>query len=311
VPADPPLKEVKLVLADWEVNGTRRGFPLPGITLGISGPTKVRPIYRLEHLPEVAAGDVKYVVKSVTLFDKAGRPMTDIYDAPAYAKVAYEVRRVVAWEIPGNSSSVEVREGETATLRAPPELDYGNGTRLVFRQWSTGDRSLSITVGPGRYVALYDIYFMVEWKATNYTYAQWVMKGAKINAPKVSKVYDDGQTRVFVTGWTTPDNQSAQFPYAVNEPINFTAAERREHYVKIIVWDRREEGWYPEGYELQIGDAEKRKWLLWQFKQWEPSPVVDAPGEYRAVYELDPLAVSVLALVVALMAGAAIALRRR
>jgi hypothetical protein len=309
VPADPPLKEVKLVLEDWEVNGTRRGFPMPAITLGISGPTKIRPIYRLEYLPEVVVGDVKYVVKSVALFDKAGRPMTDIYDAPAYAKVAYEVRRVVAWDIPGNSSSTEVREGEAVLLKAPAEVDFGNGTRLVFRQWSTGDKSSAITVGPGRYAALYDAYFLVGWRATNYTYAQWVLKGAKINAPKVSKVYDDGQTRVFVIGWT--DGQPAQFPYAVNGPVNFTAAERREHYAKIIVWDRKEEGWYPHGYELQIGDAEKRKWLLWQFKDWEPSPVVDAPGEYRAVYELDPLAVSVLAVVVALMVGAAVALRRR
>jgi hypothetical protein len=39
--------------------------------------------------------------------------------------------------------------------------------------------------------------------------------------------------------------------------------------------------------------------------------VVDAPGEYCAVYELDPLAASVLAVVTALMAGAAVALRRR
>lgn len=311
VPADPPLKEVKLVLADWEVNGTRRGFPMPTISIGVAGPTKVRPIYRLEHLPEVVVGDVKYVVKSVTLFDKAGRPMSDIHDVPAYAKVAYETRRVVAWDILGNSSSTEVREGETVVLKAPAEVDFGNGTRLVFRQWSTGDKSLVITVGPGRYVAIYDTYFLVGWKATNYTYTQWVPKGAKINAPKVSKVYDDGQTRVFVTGWTAPDGQPVQFPYAVTAPINFTAAERRELYATIIAWDRKEEGWYPEGYELQISDAEKRKWLLWQFKQWEPSPVVDAPGEYRAVYELDPLAVSVLAVVVALMAGAAVALRRR
>jgi len=77
------------------------------------------------------------------------------------------------------------------------------------------------------------------------------------------------------------------------------------------VWDRKEEGWYPEGYELFIGGEEVRKWLLWQFKGWEPFPVVDAPGEYRAVYELDPLAASVLAVVIALMAGAAVALRRR
>lgn len=311
VPADPPLKEVKLVLADWEVNGTRRGFPLPTITLGISGPTKIKPIYRLEYQPEIIVGDVKYVVKSVTLFDKTGRPMTDVVDIPAYAKVAYEVRRVVAWDIPGNSSSTEVREGETVTLKAPAEVDFGNGTRLTFKQWSTGDKSLAITVGPGRYAALYDVYFLAAWKATNYTYAQWALKDTKINAPKVSKVYDDGQTRVFVTGWTTPDGQPVQFPYAVNSPVNFTAAERREHYAKIIVWDRKEEGWYPHGYELQIGDAEKRKWLLWQFKGWEPSPVIDVPGEYRAVYELDPLAVSVLAVVVALMVGATIALRRR
>jgi hypothetical protein len=39
--------------------------------------------------------------------------------------------------------------------------------------------------------------------------------------------------------------------------------------------------------------------------------VVDAPGEYRAAYELDPLAASVLAVVIALMAGLTIALRRR
>jgi len=311
VQADPPLKEVKLVLEDWEVNGTRRGFPMPAITLGISGPTRVRPVYRLEYLPEVVVGDVKYVVKSVTLFDRAGRPMTVIDDVSAYAKVAYEVRRVVAWDIPGNSSSTEVREGEAVTLRAPAEVDFGNGTKLVFRQWSTGDKSLTITVGPGRYVALYDVYFLVEFRATNYTYTQWVLKGSRISAPKVSKVYDDGQTRVFVAGWTAPDGKPAQFPYAVNAPINFTAAERREHYAKIIVWDRKEEGWYPEGYELQIGDAEKRKWLLWQFKSWEPSPVVDAPGEYRAVYELDPLATSVLILVFVLMIGATIAIRRR
>jgi hypothetical protein len=254
---------------------------------------------------------VKYVVKSVTLFDRMGRPMTDVADVPAYAKVAYEVRRVVAWDIPGNSSSTEVREGETAVLRAPPELDFGNGTKLVFRQWSTGDKPLTITVGPGRYVALYDTYFLVEFRATNFTHTQWVLKGAKISAPKVSKVYDDGQTRVFVAGWTTPDGQPVQFPYTVNAPVNFTAAVRREHYARIIVWDRKEEGWYPEGHELEISNEERRKWLLWQFAGWEPFPVVDTPGEYRAVYEVDPLAVSVLAVVVALMAGITIALRRR
>jgi hypothetical protein len=154
----------------------------------------------------------------------------------------------VAWDIPGNSSSTEVREGETVSLKAPAEVDLGNGTRLVFKQWSTGDKSPTIFVGPGRYVAQYDVYFLVGWKATNYTYAQWTLRGAKINAPKVTKVYDDGQTRVFVAGWTTPDGQPVQFPYTVNAPVNFTAAERREHYARIIVWDRKEEGWYPHGY---------------------------------------------------------------
>jgi hypothetical protein len=74
VAADPPLKEVKLILEDWEVNGTRRGFPMPTIAIGISGPTRIRPIYRLEHLPEVVVGDVKHVVKTVVLFDRGGDP---------------------------------------------------------------------------------------------------------------------------------------------------------------------------------------------------------------------------------------------
>jgi hypothetical protein len=247
------------------------------------------------------------VVKSVTLFDRAGRPMTDIHDVPAYARVAYEVRRVVAWDVPNNSSSVEVREGEAVVLRAPPELDFGNGTKLVFRQWSTGDRSPTITVGPGRYVALYDTYLLVAFRATNYTHAQWVLRGSRVSAPNVTKVYDDRRTRVFVTGWTAPDGRQARFPYAVNVTTSFTAVERVEYFATVVDWDTETSGWYPRGHLLPTPE---RRYVLWQFVRWEPGPVIDAPGTYTATYQIDPTALALL-LLAAVAATAAIVYRRR
>jgi len=309
VPADPPLGEVILTLAGWEVNGTRLGFPQPSLALDVRGPTRIRPVYRLEHPPEIVVGDIKYVVKSVTLFSKAGVPMADVDDAPAYARVQYEVFRLLAWDVPGNSSSMWLKEGETAVLRAPELVDFGNGTRLVLTRWSTGEEAAAITAGPGRYSALYDVYHRVAFTAANFTRVEWVKHGVKISPPPVGKVFDDGSARIYVAGWTAPDGEAAEFPHTVTMPVNFTAVERREFWVTIIMWDRREEGWYPEGYELP--EPEQRKWLLWQFERWDPSPVVDAPGEYVAVYRLDPLALSLAVLVAATAAAAAWFYRRR
>ena len=309
-PADPPLREVTLRLADWEVNGTRRGLPLSTLIIEVNGPTRVRPVYQLAHPPEVVQGGLRYVVKSVALFVRSGRPMAEVDDVPAYARIQYEVYRLLAWEAPGNSSAAWLREGEEALLRAPAEINFGNGTRLVFRQWSTGEKSAAVAVGPGRYEALYDVYHLVAFHATNYSHAQWVKRGVGINAPRVGKVYDDGQTRIYVVGWTA-DGRPVQFPHVVAAPVNFTAVERREHYTTVVVWDRREEGWRPHGHELAVEEGEKAKWLIWRFKGWEPGPVVEAPGVYRAVYEPDPLAASVVAIAAAGAVGIAAALRRR
>jgi hypothetical protein len=281
---------------------------MPVITLFISGPTRIRPVYRVEYLPEVVVGEVKHVVKSVVIFDRAGRPMTDIYDVPAYAKVAYEVRRVVAWDIPGNSSSAEVREGEAVVLRAPPELDFGDGTKLVFRQWSTGDESLAITVGPGRYAALYDVYYLVSFRATNYTYSQWVPRGSRVSPPDVRKVFDNGTVRILVTGWTAPDGKQARFPYTVNATAGFIATERVEYFATVVDWDTKTSGWYPRGHRLPTPE---RRYILWQFARWEPGPVIDAPGTYTATYQIDPAALAMLLLATIAVAAAVIAYRRR
>jgi hypothetical protein len=197
VPADQPLGEVRLVLAGWIVNGTARAIPTESITLNIGGPTSAAPAYYLLYPREVVQRNVKYVVTSVTLVDASGMPIlfangSALPSAPAYARVQYEAYSLLAWTLPGNSSTAWLRQGAAAVLTAPQVVELDNGTRLVFQSWSNGETALSITVGPGTYAANYTAYYLVSFKATNYTYSQWVPRGSKVNPPDVRKVFDNG-----------------------------------------------------------------------------------------------------------------------
>jgi hypothetical protein len=143
VPADQPLGEVRLVLAGWIVNGTARAIPTESITLNIGGPTSAAPAYYLLYPREVVQRNVKYVVTSVTLFDASGMPILSangsaLPSAPAYARVQYEAYSLLAWTLPGNSSTAWLRQGAAAVLTAPQVVELDNGTRLVFQSWSNG-----------------------------------------------------------------------------------------------------------------------------------------------------------------------------
>jgi hypothetical protein len=313
VPADQPLGEVYLVLAGWIVNGTARAVPTASITLNIGGPTSVAPAYYLFYPREAVQGNVKYVVTSVTLFDASGMPVpfvngSSLPSTPVYARVQYEAYSLLAWSIPGNSSTAWLRQGAAAVLTAPQVVDLGNGTRLVFQSWSNGATTPSITVGPGAYAAQYAVYYLVAFKGTNYTYSEWVPRGANVDPPNVRKEFDNGTVRIFIVGWTAPDGTQAQFPYTVVAPTNFTAVEKVEYFATVVDWDTRTSGWYPSGYELT--PAQERRYLLWRFARWEPGPVIDAPGTYTAIYQIDPVALS-LALLAAAGAAAAAAIYRR
>jgi hypothetical protein len=308
VRADPPLGEVVLALVDWEVNGTRRGAPMPSIVLEVNGPTRVEPVYELRYPPEVVAGNAKYAVRAVTLLDAAGRPVARVSEAPAYARVHYEVYRALSWRVLDNASTAWLRPGERALLRAPPLVDLGNGTRLAFRAWSAGERQPEVLAGPGHYEALYDVYYAVSWSATNFSLVQWVPRGAPVRPPPVSRVYDDGMTRVYVAGWRL-EGVEVQFPVAAGRPLNFTAAERREFRVALVDWDERREAWMAEGAELD--QTPRRKWLLWYFSHWEPAPLVAGPGTYTAVYRLDVGTVAALAAAAAAALAVHAILRRK
>jgi len=308
IPADQPLGEVRLVLAGWIVNGTARAIPAESITLHIGGPTSAAPAYYLLYPREVVRGNVKYVVTSVTLFDASGLPIhfangSTLPSMPAYAKVQHEEYFLLAWSLPGNSSTAWLRRGAAAVLTAPQSVELGNGTRLVFQSWSNGEKSPTITAGPGTYAANYSAYYLVSFKATNYTHVQWVPRGAKVNPPDVHKAFDNGAERILIAGWKAPDGTQAKFPYVANAPANFTAVERVEYFATVVDWGEEKSGWYPRGYELPA----ERRYILW-VARWEPSPVINAPGTYKATYQIDPPAAAILLLAAA---AAAVAYKRR
>lgn len=54
-----------------------------------------------------------------------------------------------------NQTAVWLAPGQLAVIYADPVVDFGNGTKLVFKGWSDGSKLTRRVVGPGIYYAQY------------------------------------------------------------------------------------------------------------------------------------------------------------
>jgi hypothetical protein len=139
--------------------------------------------------------------------------------------------------------------GSSARASVPSEIDYTNGTRLVFGGW-TGDYSgalnnVTLTVDApknlnAQWITQYLVTLTVnglpnatvlKLNLNNVTYGlvsgsrydTWVQAGTAIN-PTLNSTITNGLTTYKFTGWRNSTGAIAQGPLAVNAPETYTAS---------------------------------------------------------------------------------------
>jgi len=167
-------------------------------------------------------------------------------------------------------------------LVAPPVVDFGNGTRAVFKRWSDGvtqtSREVVVNV-PVQLYAVYELQYNVTFTTYNWTKSMWLPAGTKLQPPTPPPIlYDDGQKRVIFVEWIG-------VPERATGPTVVEARTTTYYHVTLKYPWTAEKRWLPEGWTLEM--PPERYQVLWIFDGWSPSNAVYGPGVYEAVYVLD------------------------
>jgi len=274
-----PIREATLRFCCWRINGTVVYAP-PTITLNINGPTEVWALYRVD-LPKTVEGGpgVMYVLRSYVNFSAAGVPVAE---NPDYVVATYDTYYLLAVDVLGNHTEEWLKPGERVRVAAPPVVDFGNGTRVVFKRWSDGATQAAREVvvnTPLQLYAVYEVQYNVTFAAYNWSTSMWLPAGARVQPPTPPQVlYDDGQRRVIFVEWNN-------VPERVTGPTVVDAKTTTYYRVTLKYPWTSETKWLPESWTLE--PPPERYQVLWVFKGWGPSNAVYGPGVYEAVYELD------------------------
>jgi len=298
-----PIREAALKFCCWRVNGTVVYAP-PVITLNVNGPTEVWALYRVE-LPKTVEGGpgVLYVLRSYVNFSSTGVP---VRENPDYIIATYDTYYLLAVDVLGNRTEVWLKPGERVHVAAPTVVDFGNGTRVVFKRWSDGAAQASREVvadGPLHLYAVYEVQYNVTFAAYNWSTSMWLPAGARAQPPTPPQVlYDDGQKKVVFVEWiAVPDKVTGPTVVEARTAVYYRVALK-------LPWGV-EEKWLPEGWALD--PPPERHQALWVFRGWKPADRVYGPGVYEAVYELDYALVAFIVGATAVALGIAVYWKKR
>jgi len=298
-----PVRETVLRFCCWRINGTVVYAPSV-ITVNVNGPTEVWALYSVE-LPKTVEGGpgVLYVLRSYVNFSAAGVP---VRENPDYIIATYDTYYLLAVDVLGNRTERWLKPGERVRVSAPPVVDFGNGTRAVFKRWNDGvaEAVRDVTVdGPLHLYAVYEVQYNVTFAAYNWSTSMWLPAGARAQPPTPPQVlYDDGEKRVVFVEWS-------DVPDKVTGPTVVEARTAVYYRVSLKLPWGVEEKWLPEGWSLEA--PPERRQALWVFKGWRPADRVYGPGVYEAVYELDYVLVASIAVSIGGVAAALAYWKRR
>jgi len=282
-----PVREATLKFCCWRINGTVVYAP-PTITISVNGPTEVWALYSVE-LPKTVEGGpgVLYVLRSYVNFSSTGVPTRE---NPDYIIATYDTYYLLAVDVLDNHTEKWLKPGERVRVAAPAVVDFGNGTRAVFKKWSDGATQTSREVAvnsPLQLYAVYEVQYNVTFVAYNWSMYMWLPASARVQPPTPPQVlYDDGQKRVVFVEWSDgPDKVTGPTVVEAKTAVYYRVALK-------LPWGV-EEKWLPEGWSLD--PPPERHQALWVFKGWRPADRVYGPGVYEAVYELDFISVASIA----------------
>ena len=178
-------------------------------------------------------------------------------------------------------------KGETASISvSPTNIDLGNDTRVIFKEWSTGstDPSINILVNePIRITAHWTIqyYISVTSRYGDVSGEGWYDRGSTASISITPSEIDFGnKTRLVFIGWSTGE-ASPTFTVKVNGPMSIEARWDIQYYVSVST-DYAEasgEGWYDKGGIATISisqteassNGKQYKFIGWYIEQEEVS----------------------------------------
>ena len=164
---------------------------------------------------------------------------------------------------------------------AEPTIYIGQGVRLVFDRWSTGEQSPTLRINGNRSVALVAIYnkqYYVEVVSQygNVGGAGWYNEGDRVNLSVEEVIYLDNNTRVVFDKWSY-----GVLPWSTNnyfyvfEPVTVTASWKTQYRVEVSTEPLETNvvgsGWYYRDSIVSVR-AQKtvdiREGVQYRFENW-------------------------------------------
>jgi len=321
IKAEGPVSSAKLVLADWEINGRRLGVSMPAVAVDVKGPTSVKAVYRVE-LPEYVQIDEgsRWRLVQAMVFNDFGEVVAT-GKAPEVTEAAYARGIYVMQYLAKTSWPAEVNETQTlwadedtvVVFKAPEVVDFGNGTRLVFRGWRNGEQNNTVMLKANGPVELQPVYvkqYRVAVKPPLTSSAEWVDKGSVVvvSAPQV--VNETADVRYIFDKWVVNGRVNATLKggtiqLVVREPLNITYTTKRQYKISFATrfGQAPPPMWVDEGSTPTAQPMPADVWwpappVHWVFKRWVGpggTAYVYGPGVWEARWELDPLPLAAVA----------------
>jgi hypothetical protein len=319
--AEGPAPSARLVLADWEINGRRLGASMPAVAVDVKSPTSVKALYRtvLPEYVQIDAGSRWRLVQAVVFNDfgeviAAGKA-PEVAEA-AFVRGIYVVQYLAktAWPAEVNGTqALWADEGSLVVFKAPEAVDFGNGTRLVFRGWRGGGQNNTIALridSPLEFLPTYAKQYRITVRPPLTTSAEWADRGAAVvvRAPQV--VNETADVRYVFDKWVVNGRVNATLrgdaiQLVVREPLNVTYTARRQYRVTFATrfGQAPPPMWVDEGSAPAVQPTPADVWwpvppVRWVFKRWVGpggAAYVYGPGVWEAQWELDPLPPAVAA----------------
>jgi len=188
---------------------------------------------------------------------------------PAYLPMQEEKVTIKLWmksEL-GKSPLTEIvtDKGQSITYPAKEIMEYGNGTRLIFRGWYhdgelvTTNLDISINAtSDAEYYAYYDVEYWVDVNLGYERVSKWIKRGDELKI-EVSKSKElSNNTKLIFQGWSGDFEGMDRFiKIKVYRPIKASAIWRRQYKVYIVsdpeaMSEIAGGGWYDEGSKAVI-----------------------------------------------------------
>ncbi|MFB6491450.1 MAG: hypothetical protein TU35_009525 [Thermoproteus sp. AZ2] len=220
-------------------------------------------------------------------------------------------------------------EGSTVEFTAPVMVDLGNGTRLVFRGWSSGQAGnfTVVVAGPMYITPVYTVEYLVSIEAPNNSTEVWADAGSAVVLKAPGLIGLNNGTRLVFEGWSIngkPVNSTA-VAVRVTGPIAAVAQYAREYLVEFYSeygQPQPASAWAAEGQPIYATVSPELVWAgyaFYSFAGWEgpdgqlyQPPVPAMPGRFTAVWAIDmPYTAALYGSIAAIIIGVALYIKRR